>query len=93
MQTDLTEMETTVFIALYGQPPGESVCFTKMKQSPKVKIMASTSTMHVRWTRLQVILWKASNHQTLHESANIIHFGYAIQENDYFGLSSVIEIL
>ena len=58
MQTDLTEMETTVFIALYGQPPGEYVCCTKMKQNPKVKFLASKSTMHVRWACLQVICGK-----------------------------------
>ena len=58
MQTDLTETETTVFIALYGQPPGESACCTKTKQSPKVKILASTSTMHVRWACLPVSVRK-----------------------------------
>ena len=58
MQMELTETEITVFIALYGQPPGESACCTKTKQNPKVKFLVSKSTMHVRWACLQVICGK-----------------------------------
>jgi hypothetical protein len=89
-QVDLMEAAKPFFIALYGQLPGTSMesarftLFTKKKKSPKVMALPPKSTnllQHVLQAHLQVMLWKAADHQAPpDESADITHFGWEIRD-------------
>ena len=88
---DLMEAAKPFFAALYHQLPGTSMesahftLFAKKKKSPKVMALPPTSTnllQHVLRAHLQVMLWKAADHQAPpDESANITHFGWDIQDS------------
>ena len=86
---DLMDAAQPYFIAMYGQMPGTSMesarfnLFTKKKNSPKVRALPPTSMnllQHVLRAHLQVMLWKAADHQAPpDESTAISQFGWEIQ--------------
>ena len=78
------------FTAFYQQLPGTSMesahynLFAKRKNPPKIMALPPTSansSYHVLWAHLQVMLWKAADHQAPpSESADITNFGWDMQE-------------
>ena len=89
-EVELLEAAAPLLLALYGQLPGTSVesalykLFTKKKKSPKVMSLLATTPnilQHVLRAHLQVMLWKAADHQAPpDESVDITAFGWDIQD-------------
>ena len=89
--TDLMKATEPFFTALYHQPLGTSMedarftLFTKNKKTPKIMALPPTSAnilLHVLRAHLQVMLWKAADHEAPpDESADITHFGWVIQND------------
>ena len=76
MQTELTEMETTVFIALNGPPPVNLLASPRCNKVPKTKHQPASSCTfggHVCKTF-------CGKQNTPDESANIIQFGYETRD-------------
>jgi len=86
----LMEAAIPFILALYGQLPGTSMesarfmLFTKKKKSPKVMALPPTTKnllQHVLRAHLQVMLWKAADHQAPPaESSNITNFGWHVTD-------------
>lgn len=89
-ETGLFQAALPFFTALYQQLPGTSMesarynLFAKRKNTPKIMALPPTSAnllYHVLRAHLQVMLWKAADHQAPpSESGDITNFGWDMQE-------------
>jgi len=85
-QAGLTEMAKPFFIAMYGQPPGTSMeytrfkLFTKKKKGPQFRVMPPISINMFLHILLAHLLTSADQLAPPNESADITQFDWEIRD-------------